>query len=91
MAVVMYHEPSAMSTDQYDTVTRKLEEAGAGDPDGRQHHFAFYVGEGRLAVMDVWDSEEKFQEFGPTIGPILAEVGVDGEPQFGQLHNEMHA
>jgi hypothetical protein len=89
MAVVMYHEPTAMTPEKYDAVIRALEEAGAGNPDGRLRHYAFELAEGRLAVIDIWESPEKFQEFGATIGPILEQQGVDGQPQFGRIHNSI--
>ena len=37
-------------------------------------------------VVDVWESEEAFQRFGGTIGPVLQEVGFPGEPQIFPLH-----
>ncbi|GGQ64724.1 hypothetical protein Saso_49610 [Streptomyces asoensis] len=29
-------------------------------------------------VVDVWESEEAFRQFGATLGPILRELGVEG-------------
>jgi hypothetical protein len=33
-------------------------------------------------VVDVWESEEAFQRFGEVIGPIMAELGVDLQPDI---------
>ena len=50
-------------------------------------HVAF-SGRSGLEVFDVWESQEAFDEFGKTLMPILAEVGIDaGEPVVGQVHN----
>jgi len=36
----------------------------------------------------VWESEQKFEEFGKTLIPILAEVGTNpGEPMVMQIHH----
>ncbi|MBK3624058.1 hypothetical protein JHN59_04235 [Streptomyces sp. MBT49] len=29
-------------------------------------------------VVDVWESEEAFRQFGEALGPILRELGVEG-------------
>ena len=41
MALGFYFAPQSMSADQYDEVTRRLEEAGQGAPAGRIYHVAF--------------------------------------------------
>ena len=43
--------------------------------------------ENGFRVVDVWESEEAFQRFGGTIGPVLEEVGFPGAPQLFPLHN----
>ena len=90
MAVGYYFSPKSMSADQYDESLRRLEQAGQGSPDGRLVHVAF-SGENGLNVFDVWESEEKFNAFGPTLMPILGEVGIDpGQPDVVQVHNLIH-
>ena len=87
MALGFYFAPQSMSADQYDEVTRRLEEAGQGAPAGRIYHVAF-SGAGGVNVFDVWDSQESFDAFGQTLMPILAEAGVDpGQPQVSEIHN----
>ena len=87
MALGFYFAPQSMSANQYDEVTRRLEEAGQGAPAGRRYHVAF-SGAGGLNVFDVWDSQESFDAFGQTLMPILAEAGVDpGQPQVSEIHN----
>ena len=69
-----------MTPQQYDTCIRKLEAAGAGKPAGRSYHACFGA-DGKIAVFDVWDSQEAFDRFGQTLMPIMKELGVDpGQP-----------
>ena len=87
MALGIYFHPESMSTEAYDRVTRRLEEAGQGSPAGRSYHCSFTVG-GGLHVFDVWDSQEDFERFGQTLMPILQEEGIDvGEPDISPIHN----
>jgi hypothetical protein len=39
-------------------------------------------------VFDVWDSRESFERFGPTLVPILTDLGIDpGTPDTAEVHN----
>jgi hypothetical protein len=85
--ICLYFAPENMSKDKYDEVTKNLEDAGQGSPDGRMYHAAF-EGRGGVHVFDVWESQEKFDAFGETLMPILADAGVDpGEPVVANVHN----
>lgn len=87
MALGMYFAPTNYSPATYDETIKRLDGAGAGAPDGRLYHFAMET-DGQVTVFDVWDSEEKFAEFGQTLIPILAELGTDpGQPMVMQIHN----
>jgi hypothetical protein len=87
MAIGVYFAPVSMTTDLYDKCVRMLEERGAGKPPGRLYHACF--GEKtKLAVFDVWDSQQSFDRFGQTLMPILKELGIDtGAPQITPIHN----
>lgn len=79
--------PPSMTQAQYDEIIRRLEAAGAGNPDGRVYH-ACYGPDGRLNVFDVWASAETFAAFGQVLFPILEQMGVDpGNPEVLPLHN----
>ena len=85
MALALYFSPM-MTAQEYDTCIRKLEAAGAGTPAGRLYHACF--GTDKMAVFDVWDSQESFDRFGQTLMPIMKEIGVDpGQPQVMPIHN----
>ena len=87
MPTGFYFSPSSFSIEAYDKTTKDLEAAGAGSPAGRLYHFALEI-ENNIHVFDVWDSEESFEAFGPTLLPILAAEGVDpGAPMVSPIHN----
>jgi hypothetical protein len=89
MALAIIFRPVSMTAAQYDDVIRRLELAGAGSPPGRTYHACFGSGQ-KLAVFDVWESQEAFDAFGRTLMPILGEVGVDpGLPEVAPLHDEI--
>ena len=87
MALGFYFSPKSMSPQQYDACILKLEAAGAGKPPGRLYHASFLTGD-KVAVFDVWDSQQSFDNFGQTLMPILKELGVDpGQPEVMPIHN----
>jgi hypothetical protein len=87
MALGIYFSPTSMTKQQYDTCIKKLEAAGAGKPAGRLYHASFGDSD-KLAVFDVWESQELFDRFGQTLMPILKEIGVDpGQPHIMPIHN----
>ena len=90
MALGMYFHPESMSADAYDRVMRRLDEAGAGSPPGREYHCAFAVGD-NIHVFDIWESQESFERFGQTLLPILQEEGIDpGQLDVSPIHNVVH-
>ena len=87
MALGFYFSPSSFTPSGYDEVIKKLEAAGAGAPAGRLYHFALEA-DGKIQVFDVWESQEAFEAFGPTLLPIMAELGADpGQPMVSPVHN----
>lgn len=86
MAYVVRFTPK-MSEAQYDECIKRLDAAGAGAPAGREYHVCFKA-DGNLNVSDIWNSKEEFEQFGQTLMPILADIGIDaGEPVFLDVHN----
>ena len=88
MAIGVFMYPESMDSDQYQAILTRLEAAGAATPKGRQQHFCFGT-EAALMVVDVWDTQDDFDAFAVTLGPILQEVGIEAEPGFLQLHNSI--
>jgi hypothetical protein len=90
MAVGIYFEDSKITTAQYEQALVKLEEAGAGSPDGRLYHVALEH-DGQINVFDIWESQASFDAFGATLVPILqGELGAElGRPVIAPVHNEI--
>jgi heme-degrading monooxygenase HmoA len=60
--------------------------AGRGKERGAISHM-FVAGDGKVMVVDEWDSADSFNAFfeaeGPNIGPLMAQAGAQvGEPRF---------
>jgi hypothetical protein len=87
MSVVVRYQPVGLTRQQYDEVTRRIEEAGAWPPEGLQMHVLFGT-EGDLKVSEIWESSEQLAAFSEQILPVLNEVGVQqaGEPQVFEVH-----
>ena len=92
MPILMIHDSPGGTKEQYEEVGRRLTD-GRGlnslsdwPVDGILAHAAGPTNDG-WRVVDVWESEEAFERFGPVIGPLLQEVGFPGEPQVFPLHN----
>jgi len=87
MALGIYFSPNSMNAQQYDSCIQKLEAAGARKPAGRLYHACFGADD-KLAVFDVWDSQQSFERFGETLMPNLKEIGIDvGDPHVMPIHN----
>jgi len=86
MSVVVRHRLSSLTRQQYDEVSRRLEESGAWPPDGLQMHVCF-GSEGDLRVSEIWDSEEHLRAMLNKILPVAKEVGVQitGEPEIFEV------
>lgn len=50
------------------------------DQPTRLHHVCYRTGDG-FTVVDVWESEQAFAEFGQTIGPVMQRLGLDTPPK----------
>ena len=87
MALGFYFANGNFSPEKYEEAIRQLEAAGAGAPKGRSHHVALEK-DGEVIVFDIWESQEDFEAFGPTLMPILTGLGVEvAEPVVGRVHN----
>jgi hypothetical protein len=87
MALGIYFVHEGFTPEKYDSAIKKLEAAGGGKPKGRTYHCAL-ESDGAIQVFDIWESQEEFDAFGPTLMPILAELGVNlQEPMVATVHN----
>ena|SRR3982750_1702651 len=87
MAIVIRFAPEGMTTAKYNEVISKLEESGAGSPQGRLYHVCF-GDPNNLRVSDIWDSRESFDRFGASLRPVLEQVGIGtGQPEILEVRN----
>jgi hypothetical protein len=87
MALSFYFTPSSFTPEVYDETIKRLEAAAAGNPAGRLYHAALEAA-GKIQVFDVWESQEAFEAFGPTLLPIMNELGADpGKPMVAPVRN----
>jgi hypothetical protein len=87
MALGFYFVHEGFTPEKYADAIKKLEAAGAGSPKGRTLHVAL-ESDGAVQVFDIWESQQDFETFGPTLLPILAELGVQlKEPMVANVHN----
>jgi hypothetical protein len=71
MAVIVIQEFEA-TTDQYDQVNEKL---GGEVPDGLIAHAGAESGSGKMKVVDIWESNEKWESFlNGRLGAAVVEV-----------------
>jgi hypothetical protein len=86
VSVVVRHQPSGLTREQYDEVSRRMEGAGSWPPEGLDMHVLFGA-EGDLRVSEIWDSEEQFRAFHGLLTRTLEEVGVPySEPEVFPVH-----
>jgi hypothetical protein len=90
MTILVRYFPANLTTEQYDEVLRRLDEAGIF-PDAAMDLHISYGEEGSLRVSEMWDSVEQMQAFGEKLMPILADVGVEmaAEPEVIEIRNHV--
>ncbi|HZT45918.1 MAG TPA: hypothetical protein VFA24_07025 [Gaiellaceae bacterium] len=82
MAILIRFTPSGMTSDQYNAVGRKLQDAGHWPPDGLLAHVCF-GSSGNLRVSEVWESREQQEQFARNLMPVLEEESIEpGEPEI---------
>lgn len=87
MSIVAVFEIPTMSVEKYNTTVKQLSDAGAGAPKGRVYHVASKLGSG-TQVVDVWNSQEEFDQFGKTLMPIMQAAGVTiPQPRITEVLN----
>ncbi len=87
MALGIYFVHEGFTPEKYNSAIKKLEAAGGGSPKGRTFHCAL-ESDGAIQVFDIWESQKDFDAFGPTLIPILTELGVElKDPMVATVHN----
>ena len=83
MAILIRFTPSGMTSDQYNGVGQKLQDAGHWPPQGLLAHVCFGTS-GNLRVSEVWESQAQQEQFAEKLMPVLQEENVDisGDPEI---------
>jgi hypothetical protein len=94
MAVAVEMHFKGLTLDDYDRVVEVMGfERGGQTPAGALFHWVTKTDDG-IRVTDVWQDKETFGRFAEeTIGPKMAEVGLDSQPEitFHEVHNYLIA
>lgn len=74
-AILAHFNVGTMTVAQYDMIMAELQKipGALGNP-ANYFHMAFKRADGNVQVIDLWESAEKFQEFGKTLMPVLTKV-----------------
>ncbi len=87
MSICTIYSNTGMSAEKYAETRKRLEAAGAGQPQGQLYHVCFGDTE-NLSVVDVFESQEAFDAFGQVLTPILEELDLNlGQPEVSEVHN----
>ena len=69
--VVVFEFPGA-TLEQYDGVWNDLRKSGVSSPKGLISHVGAMKPNGELLVVDIWESEQAFKDFGNILMPLIA-------------------
>lgn len=84
--VVQFNFPN-VSLQQYDGVWDDLRATGNAHPKGLVSHVGAATPDGGLLVVDIWESEGAFNEFGKTLMPLIAKNDIPMvQPKVLQAH-----
>ena len=87
MSICTIYRNTGMSAERYAETRKRLEAAGAGQPQGQLYHVCFGDTD-NLSVVDVFESQETFEAFGQMLRPILEELNLDQvQPEVSEVHN----
>ena len=86
MAVAVRFSAEPTTREKYDEVRSRLEGDGNWPAPGLIFHAA--CGDEQIeSVFEVWESRKAFEQFGPTLMPLLDEVGIDaGQPEVTDVY-----
>jgi hypothetical protein len=86
--IIVISELSGFTKKNYDDVVAELKATGSFLNENRPSHAAFQKGD-KWCVIDVWNSEADFMEFGEkTLFPIFGKLGLTPQPpQIFPVHH----
>jgi hypothetical protein len=85
--MVQFNIPG-MTLKQVDQAWDALRASGYAHPKGLVHHTNAAHGN-NILIVDVWESQQDWDNFGPVLGPILGKLGVaDTQPLIVPVHSD---
>ena len=72
--IAIYITTENMTAELHAEGRKRLREAGVSEAAMKVH--SCFGDDGKLAVFDVWESQEAFDEFLGSLAPILDELGI---------------
>ena len=84
--ITLVFDAPGVTTAQYDEVCRLTDCSQSHVPEGMIFHSATPTDTGWL-VVDVWDSEEKFNAYAVRLGPAMQQAGITQKPRIYKTHN----
>jgi len=84
--MVQFNFPN-LSLKQYDAIWNDLRASGHSHPKGLISHAGAPTPDGGLSVVDIWESQQAFDEFGKTLMPLIANQDIPMvQPKILQAH-----
>jgi hypothetical protein len=77
--IAVYVMPESLTAEQYNKAREALDATDASFEE-REHHSCFGE-EGKLAVFEIWDSQEAYDAFTKFLIPVLQEIGIKPKSQ----------
>lgn len=97
MPVVAVFQGPTLTRARYEASIRELtggrtqvEQASDWPVKGLLVHVAGETASG-FRVIDVWESEEAFRQFGEALAPIMAKLGLEEQPEVYPVHTLVSA
>ncbi len=84
--ITLVFDAPGVTIAQYDEICRIANCTQSNVPDGMIFHSASPTDNG-IIVVDVWESQEKFNAFGERLTPAMKQAGVTQEPRIYKTHN----
>ncbi|MBL7726763.1 MAG: hypothetical protein JNM68_03710 [Dinghuibacter sp.] len=86
--ITVFFEIPGMTSQQYDAILAAIKEGGKLPDTDRPSHVAFQK-ENAWCVVDVWNSEEAFMNFGKNVlFPIFQKIGIQPpQPAVFPVHH----
>ena len=84
--IVIFNIPR-FSTTLYDKFVQEMQKNDNLKHEGREYHAAAHDGD-QMVIVDVWESEEDFKEFGNKLMPLFVMNGITPpKPRVIPVHN----